>query len=848
VAETNGGIEGIMPRYRCPSCSQTLDVKQVYDGRWLVKCDRCSLGELLANPDAQEAYLEFLEGYDEGRIRPGGLERLLEQGRLVRPAEEILKMVSGQGVDFEELPELARYLLKTRMDFVVDYRYYPPNDMEGRVAFEEVGLPAHLSGALGCGGLYPFQAEAAREILAGRNVVIVAPAGSGKTEAFAIPTAYLSARSRVKPSALIFYPTKALARDQLPRLRRIGEALGASVAVYDGDTPAAERRRLEEDPPHIILTNFDTVNTHLIYQTPFAGLLRRVQTVVVDEVQVYKGVLGAHVHHILRRLRRISGHFQSIAASNMIKNPVEFCKLLFDQSFHLVEERVGRRGPTHFIALYPTLRSATELFLDIMGRHRQSDGPLIVFCSSHRLAETLAFYARRGQVDAQVHRAGLPRAHRERVEALLRARQLKCVIATPTLELGIDIGELDTIVSDLVVVNRLIQRAGRAGRRGQTSTIVLIMRANDPIGQYYRDHIEQYFSDIEAAYLDPSNPLVLEKHMLASALERPLDGEEADRASPILSRLAARGLLRYRAGRWVANRPSALAALRNMDIRGAGEAVRIYLRGRRVGERSLPMALEELHPGAVYFMNGRPYRSIDLTLGREGGKAVIQEWLGPLDYTTRAIIEERPSLRREIERREAFSLQVVYGELTIERRVLGYVEEPLEAGGRVLRALPKPIDYVFETKGLVTRLPEPTDYIEKRGLDPREAASSSYHAAEHVLIEGTDMVTGGAADDMGGLSLGATGLVFVYDGTPGGNGATHMLFQRLEEAIRRAAEIVRGCACSREAGCPRCTYSYRCGNDNRFLSRVGAAEVYRRVLAGERGELDLSIIEGSGWR
>ncbi len=105
------------------------------------------------------------------------------------------------------------------------------------------------------------------------------------------------------------------------------------------------------------------------------------------------------------------------------------------------------------------------------------------------------------------------------------------------------------------------------------------------------------------------------------------------------------------------------------------------------------------------------------------------------------------------------------------------------------------------------------------------------------------MITGGVSQDLGGISLGTSGLIFVYDGAIGGNGASKALYDRFERALERSMYIVKECPCKNESGCPRCTFSYRCGNNNEFLHKHSSLEVFQRIIDGEETEIE-DPIEG----
>ena len=146
--------------------------------------------------------------------------------------------------------------------------------------------------------------------------------------------------------------------------------------------------------------------------------------------------------------------------------------------------------------------------------------------------------------------------------------------------------------------------------------------------------------------------------------------------------------------------------------------------------------------------------------------------------------------------------------------------------------LEEPMSYSFPTKGFILKAPMP-DY-----MDYEDYYAGSFHALEHVLIEASDALTGGGSQYMGEIST-PDGDIFVYDATIGGSGLSKLLFKRIERAFEIAYEVLKNCECKRVDGCPRCTYSYQCGNNNQPLNRLGAINILEKLLRGERGRLDV---------
>jgi len=179
----------------------------------------------------------------------------------------------------------------------------------------------------------------------------------GKTEAFLAPILEESVESLGGPVALVLYPTKALARDQLGRFRRLADKLGVRVMVYDGDTPQRERRILYEMPPHVIISNADMTNQALMHVAKFRELVRRVRYLVLDDFHVYSGVFGSHMYYLLRRLRRFRRPLY-VATSATVGNPAEFAQALFhSERVNVVWGPLGRRGKLIQALVRPRFRS-----------------------------------------------------------------------------------------------------------------------------------------------------------------------------------------------------------------------------------------------------------------------------------------------------------------------------------------------------------------------------------------------------------------------------------------------------------------------------------------------------------
>lgn len=847
-----------MPLFKCPICKKELVVEKNVD-RTKFYCYECGYMFQANEGRVEKAYLKLMLEYDS--IGEGVREKfaLKADERRFRSIDDIRAVLRKFGVDYDKLNPAIKGILQEKRATIVKYELLPEKSPEGGEDVERV-----LGGEVGkwvkanfFEKFFKFQVEAIKRILDGKNVVISAPTGSGKTEAFSIPIFIIAKKFfenvRVnagnKPIILFIYPTKALSRDQKIRLKKLAEGFKFNVEVFDGDTPRKERERIYDNPPEALITNFDTINVHLLSNTRFSSLFKRAKIVVVDEVHNYVGSFGAHIHYIIKRLERFTGPLQIIASSATVYNPREFCEKLFGRPFEVIEEVEGKHGRTHFIMMYPTISTNKILRVNALKMLTKNGFRALSFSNSHIDAELILRYSRKEGVNARIHRAGLTRKFREEVEHLFRKGEIDAIIATPTLELGIDIGHVDAIISDMVNVTHLIQRAGRAGRRGQESVILLVLREDDPISSYYSRHPEDYFKDISACYTDPMNPIVREKQILCAICDKPLSFDEELYDEQLVDKLVAEKLAFYSKNRVYPTKKGRLKALET-GIRGAGKVIEIYCEGKNIGFRETSVGIGELHPNAVYMHGGENYRCRELKSLGEKWIAEVEKLPQDYPYYTKPLITVEPTVEKVNESKNVFGIKVAFCDLKIVKIVTGYVQFKIgesEERGEPIN-LESPVEYCFETKGFVFRAPEPQDMLKKvlvEGGRVDELLASSFHATEHVIIEGSNMITGGAANEMGGVSIGATGMIYVYDGTEGGNGASKLLFDRIEKALSRGQKILEECPCESESGCPRCTYSYHCGNNNRMLHKKGALEVIKRILAGAKMEPDFSLYDKS---
>ena len=451
-----------------------------------------------------------------------------------------------------------------------------PDDVRG--AFEARGIHT----------LWRHQVDAAEAAHAGRHVVMATGTASGKSLGYQLPT--LTAirntrgpRGQRGAATLYLSPTKALAQDQLAGLESLG--LDLRVATHDGDSPR-EQREWTRDHAEYVLTNPDMLHRSLLpahYRwAPFLGSLRYV---VVDECHHYRGVFGAHVAQVLRRLRRVcaayGAHPTFVLASATVAEPEVHAHRLTGLDVLPVVDDGSPRGQVA-IALWeppftsrtgehgaPVRRAASSETADLLADLVLEGVRTLAFIRSRRGAEQVALHtaelladvdpALAGQVAA--YRGGYLPEERRAIERALRSGELTGLAATNALELGIDISGLDAVVMAGFPGTRaaMWQQVGRAGR-GHGDALGVLVARDDPLDTYLVTHPEALFGKpVEATVIDPANEHVLGPHLCAAAQEVPLTDDDLELFGPaargVLDRLVDGGPAPATAARLVLDRP-----------------------------------------------------------------------------------------------------------------------------------------------------------------------------------------------------------------------------------------------------------------------------------------------------
>jgi DEAD/DEAH box helicase domain-containing protein len=422
----------------------------------------------------------------------------------------------------------------------------------GRFAMPRHPLPAVLRRLLVASGieqLYAHQAQALDAARDGRDWVVVSGTASGKTLCYNLPILE-SCLVHPQARALYLFPTKALAQDQLKGQLELLSAepsllQGVRPGVYDGDTPTAQRRRIKAEA-NLVLSNPDMLHASILpYHPKWARFFSELKYVVLDEVHTYRGILGAHVACVLRRLIRVCDHYGArpvfLAASATIANPGELASRLIGRPVEVIDNDGSPRGRKYFALWNPAVAdrdtlaraSATDDAVWLMVQAMRRGAQTLTFTRTRQATELVNRYVQQALRDSgsplarqmRAYRGGyLPNERRE-IEQDLFSGRLRGVAATNALELGIDIGSLDVtlLLHYPGTIASTWQQAGRSGRR-QGESLTVLLAGNDPVDQYLLRHPRYFFAQTpEHAVVDPENPYVLARHLKAAAFELPLD-------------------------------------------------------------------------------------------------------------------------------------------------------------------------------------------------------------------------------------------------------------------------------------------------------------------------------------
>ncbi|MDS9470855.1 DEAD/DEAH box helicase [Sporosarcina pasteurii] len=672
--------------------------------------------------------------------------------------------------------------------------------------------------------LYSHQREAFDATYNGQSITAVTPTASGKSLCYHLPVLQ-SILEDSSSRAIYLFPTKALAQDQLADLHGFIEASEETILsyTYDGDTAPGLRTKVRKSG-HIVLTNPDMLHSGILpHHTKWVSLFENLKYIVVDELHTYKGVFGSHVAHVLRRLKRICNYYGSdpvfICTSATIANPAELAKSLTNTEMRLISNNGAPAGRKHFIfynppIIHPTFgvrRSAALEVRDLASLLYREGVQTIVFAKSRVRVEMLVTYmkelTKKKLFDETVmgYRGGYLPSERRKIEKGLREGNIKTVVSTNALELGIDIGQLQACIMTGYPGNiaSALQQAGRAGRR-QDEALIIYVAQSTALDQYIIEHPDYLLGQApEEARIHPDNMFILMDHLKCASFELPFTMDEAYgefEVQQLLAFLESEGVLIQTSEKW--HWMTDQFPANNISLRSAAQENVVIIDRTTpkettvIGEMDRFSALTLLHEEAIYIHQGTQYQVEELDW--EEKKAYVTEV--DVDYFTDANLAVEVKVMNEDESTQFEQHTTAYGDLavlamtTIFKKIRFGTHDNIGSGPISLPAVE------LHTTGTWYAFDVPEGWSEAKLTDAMTGTAyaiqsfiplfvrcdrSDIHVMPQVKAVHTKKPT-----------------FFIYDSYPGGIGLSEKIYKRWYELLEQAAEHIESCLC--DHGCPVC--------------------------------------------
>ncbi len=430
------------------------------------------------------------------------------------------------------------------------------------------------------------------------------------------------------------------------------------------------------------------------------------------------------------------------------------------------------------------------------------------------------------------YRAGYLPEDRRRIEDDFKNMRLKGVTSTNALEVGIDIGSLDSVIISGYPGTRIStwQQAGRAGR-GVNESLVTLVAFENPLDQFYMKHPEQFFkARNEEAVIDLRNPYILMGHVMCASAEMPLKADDSSYfgdISEVMEAMSSAGIIRRTPRGMVyggSKSPSEIVDLKNIS----SHSIKVMCGSELLETMELSRACSEAHQGAVLLHQGETYliEELDLKLGI--AKAIKKD----VDYYTEALKLSDVAIKKERMRKTVNGIDVCVGDVTVTEQ---YYEYAMKRYEKLLGYFPLDLPpQTFESVAVWFTLPEE---LHQQMLAEKKDFNGGIHAVEHGMIAMAPLFALCDRWDMGGLSTPNhpdTNLptIFIYDGYEGGIGIAEKCYELFPELTKATLELVRDCEC--KEGCPACIYSPKCGNKNKPLDKAVAREILEKMIISEK--------------
>ncbi len=690
--------------------------------------------------------------------------------------------------------------------------------------------------------LYTHQAEALDHYRQGENLVIVTPTASGKSLGYMLPF-FEQVQIDPNATAIFIFPMKALANDQFGNFERL--TIGkVSQAVFDGDTDQDRKKAIKNNPPNVLYTNPDELHHSILYTaSQWNNFFKNLKLIVLDEIHIYKGSFGSNVSNVISRLlhvvRSAGADPQIVCTSATIDNPLPFAEKLTSRKFHLINKSGAGIGEKYLAMIKPKsdtdnipLNTPPSIAVQESVKFALNCHQVIVFVNSRSEADILANHAKlildkvigpqpsndknKRNLPAKItpdqivsgYHAGYSRDTRRNIESGIKSGHIKIVFSTNALELGIDIGTLDTCILFGIppTNNEIWQRIGRAGRNANKPAVVLMINNGTAFDNYHFANPQHFLSSRnkpDSPIIDPMNSEIRKQQLNCGYFE-------GIRARDVKDKANCRAIDKTINKWWAYHR---------IQIRG-GNPEPYTLEdetGKKIGEIDYDRAYRDLYPGALFEIDGTPYKYKH----RDYKKRIftLESLLQSDEFTTPfAEIDVRidsATAQESILKFGSHPLVIGHGEMELDKLVTSYnLKNKLDPKFKQFKSIKYPDKWPTEKVSGFWLAPLPGTEKDWETIISDYPGVGSYsvfiivHTIEHLLIRSVREMGFCDWSDLAGASSGQDPYTnapstIIYETQQKGIGLAKAINDNIEQLLEASLERLQNCPCI--DGCPACT-------------------------------------------
>lgn len=690
-------------------------------------------------------------------------------------------------------------------------------------AYPENILPSLKKGyqTLGIEKLYSHQHESFRHINNNKNIVVVTPTASGKTMCYNLPILNELLQD-VSSRALYLFPTKALSQDQQHELNSLAKVIPnmPKVFTYDGDTPRDIRNKAKTNG-QIIISNPDMLHTGILpNHTRWEKFFENLKFIVIDELHTYRGVFGSHLAGVIARLLRLCKFYGSnplfIASSATISNPKELAEKITGKIFSLVDQNGAPQGKKYFIFYNPPLvdeeqgirRGVVKESSRIASFFIKHDVKTIIFARSRINVELITTYLQKKfpfRRDISAYRGGYLPNERRDIEKKVKSGNIKCIVSTNALELGIDIGGLD--VSILAgypsSVASTWQQSGRAGRKS-TDSLSILVASSSLMDQFIINKQEYFFNrKNEKVLINPKNLFIHLDQIKCAAFELPFSKSEnfISNIQEYLNYLEENGVLHNENEKYYWSSRSFPAESVSLRTASTGNFVIIDItngKNQVIGEMDRESATELLYEEAIYLHRSKQYQVKKLDY--EGRKAFVEG--KNVNYYTDSISRYELEVLRTLDEKNKNLFSIFHLEVLIRRNTPKFKKIKFGTHENIgFGEIHLPEEEMHTTSFAIVF--ENNFFEELNDLKKEYTLSSigyliTHLASLYIMCDIRDI--GYFVEVKSPFFTKPT--IYIYDKYPGGIGLSESILNKINLIIQNSIERIGNCSCL--AGCPSC--------------------------------------------